>query len=87
MTDRVSSNLADTALTPAPAATCLGRYVIEHSIGAGGMGEVFRAQDTLLGRTQTSSPSMTSEQSAKPTSWSWSSSTDTLSKISWQNKL
>ena len=30
--------------------TTLGRYVISAPLGAGGMGEVFRAQDSLLGR-------------------------------------
>ena len=29
----------------------LGRYVVEGQLGSGGMGEVFRAQDTLLERT------------------------------------
>ena len=46
-----SSNLPDTALTFVPATTLLGRYVIERQIGAGGMGEVYRAQDTRLERT------------------------------------
>ena len=42
---------------PAPAASAshwtgqLGRYLIEKSIGAGGMGEVYRAHDTKLNRT------------------------------------
>jgi serine/threonine protein kinase/tetratricopeptide (TPR) repeat protein len=44
-------NLPDTAITFVPAATFLGRYVIEQPIGAGGMGEVYRARDTRLERT------------------------------------
>ena len=54
-TDRAPSNLpgnlSDTAVTFAPATRYLGRYVIEQPIGAGGMGEVFRAQDPRLERT------------------------------------
>jgi serine/threonine protein kinase/tetratricopeptide (TPR) repeat protein len=45
------NNLADTAITFVPATTFLGRYVIEQPIGAGGMGEVYRARDTRLERT------------------------------------
>jgi serine/threonine protein kinase len=33
-----------------PSGTCLGRYEIRSKIGAGGMGEVYLAQDTQLDR-------------------------------------
>ena len=46
-----SGNLPDTAVSCVPATTFLGRYVIEEQIGAGGMGQVYRAQDTRLERT------------------------------------
>jgi serine/threonine protein kinase/tetratricopeptide (TPR) repeat protein len=51
MANQTSSELADTIGTLAPATKFLGRYFIDQRIGAGGMGEVFRAQDTLLKRT------------------------------------
>jgi len=41
----------ETTVAFVPAKRLLGRYVIEHIIGAGGMGEVYRAQDTRLERT------------------------------------
>jgi serine/threonine protein kinase/Flp pilus assembly protein TadD len=46
-----SGNLPETAVTFVPATVFLGRYVIEQPIGAGGMGEVYRARDTRLERT------------------------------------
>jgi serine/threonine protein kinase len=35
---------------PLPAGTCIGPYEVSGAIGAGGMGEVYRARDTNLGR-------------------------------------
>jgi serine/threonine protein kinase len=45
-----NTNLGDTTVACFPPTRCLGRYVIEKIIGAGGMDEVYRAQDTRLER-------------------------------------
>ena len=45
-----SKGLLDSTVTQLAAGTQLGPYKIEAPIGAGGMGQVFKARDTRLGR-------------------------------------
>ena len=54
LVDRADANAADRMVPPReplPQGTRLGPYEIEALIGTGGMGEVYRARDTRLGRT------------------------------------
>jgi len=48
--------LEDATVTSLAVGACLGPYQIESKLGEGGMGEVFRAVDTRLGRPSPSKP-------------------------------
>jgi eukaryotic-like serine/threonine-protein kinase len=48
--DTTSTGIGGGAIASASTARFLGRYLVERHIGTGGMGEVYSAQDTRLGR-------------------------------------
>ena len=48
--DQPAANLLDESVTQLPAGTRLGQYQIVAMLGRGGMGVVYRAQDTKLNR-------------------------------------